>query len=126
MIGSEATKPSKSFPSLRLRVYLDTEEWIGPGKIELLEKIQTHGSISAAGRAMNMSYRRAWALVEEIHEMFGRSPVEVQIGGKGGGGASLTRFGHDLVQQYRTIERSAEQAAHKELSALWGRYSGKA
>ena len=70
------------------------------------------------GRAMNMSYKRAWDLVDEINRICRRSAVERQAGGKNGGGAVLTPFGLSLVARYRKIERSAESAARKELRAL--------
>jgi molybdate transport system regulatory protein len=112
----------KSSPTLLLsfsiRVDLDQKGWIGPGKIQLLENINRCGSISAAGRAMNMSYKRAWDLVDEINRLCRRSAVERHAGGKNGGGAMLTPFGISLVERYRKIERSAENAARKELQAL--------
>jgi molybdate transport system regulatory protein len=89
-----------------------------PGKIQLLENIRFCGSISAAGRAMNMSYKRAWDLVDEINRICRRAPVERQVGGINGGGAILTPFGLSLIARYRKIERSVESAAHKELLAL--------
>ena len=67
-----------SLPSLSVRIDLDEVGRIGPGKIQLLEQIQSHGSISAAGRAMNMSYKRAWDLVDEINRICRRSAVERQ------------------------------------------------
>jgi molybdate transport system regulatory protein len=111
-------KPSKSIPSLSIRIDLDTEARIGPGKIQLLESIQACGSISAAGRAMGMSYKRAWDLVDEINRICRRVAVERQIGGKNGGGAILTPFGRSLVVRYRKIERSVESAARKVLLEL--------
>jgi molybdate transport system regulatory protein len=105
-------------PSLSVRIDLDTEGRIGPGKIQLLENIRACGSISAAGRAMDMSYKRAWDLVDDINRICKRAAVERQAGGKNGGGASLTPFGLSLVARYRKIERSAESAARKELRAL--------
>jgi molybdate transport system regulatory protein len=107
-----------SLPSLSLRIDLDAEARIGPGKIQLLENIRACGSISAAGRAMNMSYKRAWDLVDETNRICGRVVVERQVGGKNGGGAILTPFGLSVVARYRKIERSAESAAHKELLEL--------
>jgi molybdate transport system regulatory protein len=112
-------KPSTtSPPTLSVRIDLDAEGRIGPGKIQLLETIQACGSISAAGRAMDMSYRRAWLLVDEINRICGRAAVGRQVGGKNGGGAILTPFGLSLVARYRKIERSIEGAARKELLAL--------
>ena len=105
-------------PSLSVRIDLDHEDRIGPGKILLLEKIREFGSISAAGRAMEMSYKRAWDLVDEINRICRQAVVERQTGGKKGGGAALTPFGISLVARYRKIERDAASAVRKELAAL--------
>jgi len=113
------SKPSvRSLPSLSVRIDLDSEGRIGPGKIQLLENIRKCGSISAAGRAMDMSYKRAWDLVDEINRICRHPAVERQTGGKNGGGAVLTPFGMSLVARYRKIERDAASAVRKELRAL--------
>jgi molybdate transport system regulatory protein len=112
-------KPSAtSLPSLSVRIDLDAAGRIGPGKIQLLENIRKFGSISAAGRAMDMSYKRAWDLVDEINRICRQAAVERQTGGKNGGGAALTPFGTSLVARYRKIERDAAHATRKELAAL--------
>jgi molybdate transport system regulatory protein len=108
----------RPLPSLSVRIDLDTEHRIGPGKIQLLEKIREFGSISAAGRAMDMSYKRAWDLVDEINRICRQPAVERQTGGRNGGGAALTPFGMSLVARYRKIERNAASAVKKELAAL--------
>ena len=108
----------KPHPSLSVRIDIDAAGRIGPGKIELLETIHRSGSISAAGRAMEMSYKRAWDLVDEINRICRQAAVERQTGGKNGGGAVLTPFGRSLVARYRKIERTAASAARKELQAL--------
>ena len=71
----------KPLPSLSVRIDLDAEGRIGPGKIQLLENIHACGSISAAGRAMDMSYKRAWDLVDEINRICRHAVVERQTGG---------------------------------------------
>ena len=109
---------TKSLPSLSVRIDLDADARIGPGKIQLLENIHTCGSISAAGRAMDMSYKRAWDLVDEVNRICRQAAVERQTGGKNGGGAALTPFGVSLVKRYRKIERNATSAARRELQAL--------
>ena len=112
-------KPNgKPLPSLSVRIDIDAAGRIGPGKIELLETIHQSCSISAAGRAMEMSYKRAWDLVDEINRICRQAAVERQTGGKNGGGAVLTPFGLSLVARYRKIERTAATAARKELQAL--------
>jgi molybdate transport system regulatory protein len=108
----------KSLPSLSIRIDLDAGRRIGPGKIALLENIHSSGSISGAGRAMKMSYKRAWDLVDEINSMCRQPAVERQTGGKNGGGAVLTPFGLSLVARYRKIEKEAAGAARLELQAL--------
>lgn len=103
---------------LSLRVYLDPEGALGPGKVEILERIEELGSIAAAGRAMGMSYRRSWELVDSINHCF-RDPVVVkQLGGPAGGGAALTPLGKEVVRHYREIERKALRATAAHLSAL--------
>jgi molybdate transport system regulatory protein len=109
---------ARSLPNLSVRIDFDAGTRIGPGKIQLLENIAKFGSISAAGRAMDMSYKRAWDLVDEINRLCGRAAVERQTGGRNGGGASLTPFGASLVTRYRKIERDAASAVRKELAAL--------
>lgn len=111
-------KTDSKLPALSLRIDLDNDERIGPGKIRLLEQIRESGSISAAGRAMDMSYKRAWDLVDEINRICRQPAVERQTGGKNGGGAALTPFGESLVARYRKIERDAAAAVRKELAAL--------
>jgi molybdate transport system regulatory protein len=105
-------------PSLSVRIDLDAGGRIGPGKIELLEQIASLGSISAAGRALGMSYRRAWELVDDTNQIFGKAVAKRQIGGKGGGGATLTPLGLSLVSRYRAIERAAEDIARTHIEAL--------
>jgi molybdate transport system regulatory protein len=105
-------------PSMQIRIGLDPERRLGPGKIELLEKIAALGSISAAGRAMGMSYRRAWQLVDEIQEIFGREIAVRQSGGKHGGGAALTPLGDLIVARFRAIEKAAFEAAWPDIEAL--------
>lgn len=97
---------------------------IGPGKIELLRNIAEHRSISAAARAMNMSYRRAWLLVDEMNKLFAQPVVAKWLGGKSKGGASLTKFGERLVASFAALrERSNE--ANRALLAEIGRSAAR-
>jgi molybdate transport system regulatory protein len=103
---------------LSIRIDFGPELRVGPGKIALLEQIAALGSISAGGRAMDMSYRRAWELIEELNTMFGQPVVESRSGGKKGGGATLTPLGLSLISRYRAMERAAAAAAEAHLKAL--------
>lgn len=95
-----------------------TDLMLGPGKAELLELIGETGSIAAAGRAMKMSYKRAWMLVEEMNAAFRLPLVESVRGGLGGGGASLTGAGQQVLAHYRAIEGITMNAAETQIAAL--------
>lgn len=103
-----------------LRLYFDTA-MLGPGKAELMEHIQATGSISAAGRAMGMSYKRAWMLVEELNAAFATPLIQSARGGAGGGGASLTDEGAQVLALFRQIEAKAQNAVAAEIAALEAR-----
>jgi molybdate transport system regulatory protein len=105
-------------PRLTLRVDLAAGQSVGPGKIRLLEAVESTGSISSAGRELGMSYRRAWMLVEQMNQGFRRRVVATQLGGTSGGGAALTPFGRELVRRYRAIETKAASAAKAHLAFL--------
>ncbi len=104
--------------SMSIRIDLDQDRRLGPGKVLLLERIAEHGSIAAAGRSMTMSYRRAWELVAALNQSFAEPLVAAQMGGRQGGGASLTPLGEKLVAHYRAIEREAAVAVEPHLRAL--------
>lgn len=105
-------------PSLSLRINLDPDGRIGPGKIELLENIAAYGSISAAARSMEMSYKHAWDLVEEMNRLFGKPLLAAQTGGRRGGGAQLTPLGLSVISRFRAIEKAATAAAGPHIAAL--------
>jgi molybdate transport system regulatory protein len=103
---------------LSIRVDLVNGDRIGPGKIALLEAIRATGSISAAARKLDMSYRRAWLLVEEINDALREPAVAAATGGRQGGGAALTPVGDEVIALYRAIERAAHSSAAKEFRAV--------
>ena len=105
-------------PSLHLRLDFGDERSLGPGKVRLLELIAETGSISAAGRALKMSYRQAWLLIDELNRMFREPVVIAQTGGGGGGGAVVTDTGNDVVSLYRALERHASGASTAEIRSL--------
>src|SRR5262245_32123360 len=103
---------------LTLRVDLGEDRAVGPGKIRLLEAIRDTGSITKAGIALGMSYRRAWLLVDDMNNCFREPVVAAQAGGSHGGGAALTSFGIKLIDQYRAIEAEAHSATSARLDEL--------
>jgi molybdate transport system regulatory protein len=100
----------------RLRILLGQATALGPGKAELLEAIQETGSISAAARSMGMSYRRAWTLVDNMNTDFVEPVISTNAGGKGGGGASVTPLGEEVIRRYRTIEEKALDSVVDEIN----------
>ncbi len=113
-----SASPASSAHRLSIRIDLASGARIGPGKVALLEAIGQSGSISGAGRALKMSYRRAWVLVEDLNRCLAEPVVATETGGAGGGGARLTQAGNRLVEQYRAMERAAMQTAASYLEAL--------
>lgn len=109
---------SDTDPRLRLRLVFGDAAMLGPGKADLLAAIRDHGSISAAGRAMAMSYKRAWGLVGEMNAAFAAPLVESARGGARGGGARLTAAGERVLALYRRIEAAAAEAGAADAEAL--------
>lgn len=103
------------YRGLTLRVLGKGAPAIGPGKAELIERIGETGSISAAARAMGMSYRRAWQLVEALNRDFRQPVVTTAIGGTRGGGAQVTPFGRRVVAAFRAMEGKASAAIAADL-----------
>ena len=108
-------------PRLRIRIVFAEREMIGPGKAELLERIDRCGSIAAAGREMGMSYKRAWQLVGTLNDMFREPLVDSTRGGPGGGGAVLTDAGREVLALYRALEAEAAGAGAAQMAALCAR-----
>jgi molybdate transport system regulatory protein len=106
------------YPRLRLRVLLAPGLWLGPGKADLLEGIAETGSISAAGRQMGMSYKRAWGLVEGLNSMFAEPLVAASRGGAAHGGAGLTPLGAEVLALYRRMESASLAATGAELDRI--------
>lgn len=108
--------------TLRLRIRLMRGEAIavGPGKADLLEAVKATGSISAAARALGMSYKRAWYLLDTMNRCFKAPVIEAVKGGSGRGGARLTTMGDEVLALYKSAEARAEEAMKADLACLAG------
>ncbi len=106
---------------VRLRLVFGDDAMLGPGKADLLKLIAETGSISAAGRRMGMSYRRAWGLVEQLNRAFRDPLVESARGGPGGGGAVVTDAGQEILQLYQRLETRLEAEGWEEIEAIRAR-----
>jgi molybdate transport system regulatory protein len=108
----------KTAPLLIMRIDFPEGWRLGRGKMEILDRIKTEGTISGAGRAMNMSYRRAWLLIDEMNRMFSTPVVVTQRGGKDGGKAIVTDFGEELLGRFRQMEQRARESAQADIDWL--------
>ena len=105
-------------PQAHIRIDFSEQCSIGPGKVALLEGIARTGSLSAAARALGMSYRRAWLLLHSINDAFHEPVVQLSVGGRDGGGALLTSFGTGLVAAYRDFESTVDGLAVKAFASM--------
>ncbi len=100
---------------VRIGIPIGDHYAMGPGKADLLEAIAETGSISAAGRALGMSYRRAWLLVDEMNKCFREPLVQARLGGAKGGGAQVTELGMEALKRYRALQAQAWDAVRHAL-----------
>lgn len=103
---------------VRLRIDFGDENAVGPGKIALLERMRDTGSLSQAARELDMSYRRAWQLLESLNTSFREPVILTSVGGKGGGGSVVTELGEALIDAYRRLEREASAKAGEYFASL--------
>lgn len=115
-------KPTKSSSRLKpqIRILFRKAIAMGPGKADLLRAIAETGSISAAARQMEMSYRRAWLLVDTMNQSFSSPLVETATGGSHGGGARVTEFGKEVLDRYQRMEAKATASVVRELEDFAG------
>lgn len=102
----------------RVRILIGSATALGPGKVGLLEAIAARGSISGAARDMGMSYRRAWMLVDTMNRCFTSDLVQTNTGGRGGGGATVTPLGLDVIDRYHEMETKAADSVAAESRAF--------
>jgi len=120
-MATKAAKPSAKF---RMRITTGDAIAIGPGKISLLEAIDETGSITAAAKSLDMSYRRAWMLLDELNRSLRQPAVDSAKGGQHGGGSELTEVGRQLIDTYRRIEATAASACAADIKRLLNLVAG--
>ena len=103
---------------MTIRIDFGDDRQLGPGKARILELVDTHGSITAAAKMMDMSYRRGWLLIDELNHMFEAPLVETRMGGRGGANARLSVLGRAIVQLYRSIEKESHAASATRIDEL--------
>lgn len=110
--------PTMTAPRLSLRIDLPNGSRLGPGKVALLEAVHRRRSISGAARDLDMSYRRAWLLIDDLNRAFSEPAVATYPGRSQGAGAELTSFGERLIAIYRATERRCLKAAAGSLEEI--------
>jgi len=98
---------------VKFRIDFDDTHAVGPGKIALLERMRDCGSLSQAARELDMSYRRAWQLLDSLNTSFNEPVIVTSVGGKGGGGSEITKLGIALIDAYRALEKETSQRAQQ-------------
>lgn len=119
MAQAKAAKSSNRLKP-QIRILFRKAIAMGPGKADLLRAIADTGSISAAARQMEMSYRRAWLLVDTMNQSFSTPLVETATGGSHGGGARVTEFGKEVLERYQRMEAKATASVARELEDFAG------
>lgn len=104
---------------LKIQIMCGDEIAMGPGKADLLDAIAEHRSISAAGRATGMSYRRTWLLVDAMNRCW-QGPLVTTTPGNPKAGAHLTALGEQILAHYRLLQRDAAQASSTGLASIAG------
>ena len=117
-VKSEDAIDAQDLREIKLRVYAGNVIAMGPGKADLLEAISVTGSISGAGRALGMSYRRSWELVSIMNAQFVEPLVVSMKGGSNGGGAELSAVGIDVLKRYRTMQRRAKKSIASDVARM--------
>ncbi|MBZ5488155.1 LysR family transcriptional regulator [Halomonas aquamarina] len=112
------TRTLHTTPTFQLRLALNRDVVIGPGKADLLERIDQTGSISAAGRSLTMSYKKAWHLIETMNHHFPSPLVATSSGGNERGGAHLTELGQQVLAHYRALEKQLSPEHSMDAQAL--------
>ena len=113
-----AKKPNRIVTIVRPRVYIGDDISIGPGKIDLLQKVLETRSIAAAGRELGVPYKRAWLLINSLNEGFGRPVVETAAGGRNGGGTVVTPLGEKILELYAAMETRVNASSAADLAAF--------
>jgi molybdate transport system regulatory protein len=118
--ATSATKSIRMRPEVRFRMRIRNGDAValGPGKVDLLEAVREYGSISAAARSLDMSYRRAWLLIDELNRSLKSPATRSEQGGQSGGGCTLTPVGETIIRLYRDVEDEARRSCATQIAEL--------
>jgi molybdate transport system regulatory protein len=81
------------------------ERFFGPGRVELLERIEATGSINKAAKQMGMSYKKAWEMINVLNTQTSKPFVITQAGGEKGGGSVITEDAKELIAYHKQLRK---------------------
>lgn len=103
---------------IRCWITLDQEKFFGPGRLELLGHIQSEGSLSKAARKMDMSYKKAWEMVNDLNNRGSKAYVLLKKGGEKGGGAEITEHAKKLIFRFEQLSEKLKKITEEEAEIL--------
>ena len=103
---------------VKSRIWIEADDQIllGEGRVRLLKAIDECGSLSGASKQLNISYKKAWRLIDAVNKAAKKPVTTSSIGGVGGGGASLTPYGRDLVNVFETLNKNCWKFLDQQLN----------
>lgn len=112
----------ESKKELRTRCWIDIDgkKFFGPGRAQLLLMIEKNGSLSKAAKEMGMSYRKAWAMVEDMNQRGQKPYVELHKGGTKGGGAELTETGKKVLITFQKMNDDINETLEQHKDEMLG------
>lgn len=105
---------------IKSRIWIECNDQVvlGEGRVRLLKSIETEGSLSKAAKALGISYKKAWQLLDSVNKSSEKPIIVTSIGGKGGGGAELTAYGKSLVTAFEEINKNCWRFLDEELKKV--------
>ncbi|WP_298900471.1 winged helix-turn-helix domain-containing protein [uncultured Psychroserpens sp.] len=105
---------------IKSRIWIETDDnvFLGEGRVRLLKAIDTKGSLSKAAKSIGMSYKKAWTLLDAVNKSAKKPVVITSVGGKNGGGATLTPYGKSLISAFETINKGCWTYLDKQLDQI--------
>jgi|SRR5690554_1292029 len=102
----------------RIWIYSENGSFLGEGRIELLQQIETTGSISKAAKSIKMSYKKAWELVSSMNAQLGEPLVIGSVGGLNGGGSVLSERGREAIRLFTELNEKNKSFLDEELKKI--------
>lgn len=105
---------------IKSRIWIETEDhvFLGEGRVRLLKAIEEFGSLSRASKNLNISYKKAWRLIDAVNKTAKKPVTSSFVGGKGGGGVSLTPYGREIIVAFDSINKKCWEFLDQQVSKI--------